>query len=51
MVEVDEDVQLVDNAAAASLLSPSLWVQRPSLAAPPLQQAAGTGRSGAEAHW
>ncbi|KAL4859461.1 hypothetical protein ACK3TF_000562 [Chlorella vulgaris] len=28
-VEVEEDVQLVENAAAASLFSPGMWVQRP----------------------
>eukprot|EP00887_Chlorella_sp_A99_P005455 scaffold1.g5455.t1 len=29
-VEVEEEVPLLDNAAAASLLSPGIWVQRPS---------------------
>lgn len=28
-VEVEEEVPLVDNAAAASVLSPGVWVQRP----------------------
>ena len=28
-VEVDEDVQMVENAAAPALFSPGMWVQRP----------------------
>jgi hypothetical protein len=33
-IEVEEEVQLLENAATASLFSPGMWVQRPQMRTP-----------------